>query len=289
MKQEQVLHRSIYLYSTQQKRWKANSINTEMLQFLAVICFLVQITEQTKTACIVQCPPLPGCAERCLFGHEKDAQGCDICNRCKKEGIIHGDIEINEANYDQYISTFHPNCKVSTRGSLPRGINEWPKQGNEVRIGYIFDETVSLSKQANIRTAITEYDQNTCIRFVPRTQETDYIRFVGTGGCSSFIGHIGNEQNVTLGPGCDVFLGTIIHELMHALGFWHEHSRGDRDDYVIIQLENVLEGKYWTLNRIHDGCFSEISTIHKYAILFNRPSWKFRKANNILGFPQFSV
>ena len=52
-------------------------------------------------------------------------------------------MHFSEANYDQYISTFHPNCKVSTRGSLPRGINEWPKQGNEVRIGYIFDETVS--------------------------------------------------------------------------------------------------------------------------------------------------
>ena len=53
------------------------------------------------------------------------------------------------------------------------------------------------SKQNNIRSAITEYDQNTCIRFVPRTQETDYITFVGTGGCSSYIGQVGGEQEVS--------------------------------------------------------------------------------------------
>ncbi len=35
---------------------------------------------------------------------------------------------------------------------------------------------------------------------------------------------------------------TIIHEIFHALGLAHEHSRFDRDDHVKIIKKNVIEG-----------------------------------------------
>lgn len=90
-----------------------------------------------------------------------------------------------------------------------------------------------------------DYEKYTCLRFKPRTNEKDYISLASDNtGCWSYIGRIGGEQTINLqNPGC-VGKGTIIHEIMHAVGFWHEQSRVDRDDYVTINFKNIRQSTH---------------------------------------------
>lgn len=60
--------------------------------------------------------------------------------------------------------------------------------------------------------------------------------------CFSSVGNrkVG-KQRLSIGRNCDR-IATIEHEFLHALGFWHEQSRADRDDYVKIMWDRISEG-----------------------------------------------
>ncbi|KAB7501141.1 Zinc metalloproteinase nas-7 [Armadillidium nasatum] len=61
--------------------------------------------------------------------------------------------------------------------------------------------------------------------------------------CGSFVGRVGGVQTLDLYGKCNRHIRTILHELLHVLGFEHEHTRRDRDNYITIYFANVMEGK----------------------------------------------
>lgn len=62
--------------------------------------------------------------------------------------------------------------------------------------------------------------------------------------CCSYVGRRGGgPQAISIGKNCDKF-GIVVHELGHVIGFWHEHTRPDRDEHVSIIRENIQPGKH---------------------------------------------
>lgn len=71
--------------------------------------------------------------------------------------------------------------------------------------------------------------------------------------CASFVGCRGGVQPIYLSDSCSV--GNLCHEIVHALGLHHEHTRVDRDRYITVQWQNILPGRVSTINASsqHDG------------------------------------
>ncbi|XP_029318715.1 high choriolytic enzyme 1-like [Cottoperca gobio] len=81
----------------------------------------------------------------------------------------------------------------------------------------------------------------TCIRFTPHTKEFNYINFLDGKGCASFVGCQGGAQKLFCARSCSV--GNLCHEMIHALGLHHEHTRKDRDEHVTVKWKNIQPGK----------------------------------------------
>ena len=68
--------------------------------------------------------------------------------------------------------------------------------------------------------------------------------------CTADLGVDGGDRTgrpagagwVTLPIGCQ-YIGTVLHELLHVLGFHHEHRRPDAREYTKVLWKNIESGE----------------------------------------------
>ncbi|XP_036973797.1 astacin-like metalloendopeptidase [Acanthopagrus latus] len=121
------------------------------------------------------------------------------------------------------------------------------------------------NRRHDILSAMAMVSKHTCVSFHPRNNETDYLLFKSSRGCASYVGYIGGQQEVFVGPGC--ILGNIVHEILHALGFHHEHTRTDRGQYITVLSHNIMNGKERNFYKLPGQTFDldyDISSIMHY-------------------------
>uniref|UniRef100_A0A3B4EZZ5 Metalloendopeptidase n=1 Tax=Pundamilia nyererei TaxID=303518 RepID=A0A3B4EZZ5_9CICH len=100
-----------------------------------------------------------------------------------------------------------------------------PTSGN-VDIPYVLSDKYGGEKKT-ILEAMKGFETATCVCFIPRTAEGAYLTIEPRYGCSSLLGRIGEMQM-----------------LLHALGFYHEHTRSDRDEYIRVNWQNIIKDYY---------------------------------------------
>jgi hypothetical protein len=146
--------------------------------------------------------------------------------------LIDGDIQVRLEDYLEFLGG-----NRTVFGSVAY----WPN--NLVPYDFVLGGGggVSAARQQLAIDAMNQIAGRTGLIFRPAVV-TDFarIRFQASTGNSSPVGLQGGAQVINIASWNTQFV--IIHEIYHSLGFWHEQSAYDRDNYIIINWENIQSG-----------------------------------------------
>uniref|UniRef100_A0A667ZV39 Metalloendopeptidase n=1 Tax=Myripristis murdjan TaxID=586833 RepID=A0A667ZV39_9TELE len=174
---------------------------------------------------------------------------------------------------------------LTTGNSIIGDQYRWP-----TTIPYYLEDSLEMNAKGVILKAFEQYRLKTCIDFTPWEGEKNYISVFKGGGCFSSVGNrrVGKQQ-LSIGSNCDR-LGTVEHEFLHALGFWHEQSRADRDDYVNIMWDRIEPGKEHNFKTYDDTVSSALNVPYDYGSVMHYSKTAFNIASDptiVTKIPQF--
>ncbi|TSK58117.1 Meprin A subunit beta [Bagarius yarrelli] len=172
----------------------------------------------------------------------------------------------------QLIVTFTCGQQGEGKNSILGEEYRWP-----TTVPYYLEDSLEINAKGVVLKAFEQYRLKTCIDFKPWSGETNYISVFKGSGCFSSVGnrHVG-KQRLSIGNNCDR-LATVEHEFLHALGFWHEQSRADRDDYVNIMWDQIEAGKEHNFNTYDDTVSSALGFPYDYTSVMHYSKTSFNK------------
>ncbi|XP_050094470.1 seminal metalloprotease 1-like [Anopheles aquasalis] len=166
------------------------------------------------------------------------------------------------------------------RNGLLEPTRRWP---NGIVSYYINEQDFTPEQVQHIELGVRLLESQSCLRF--HRVEADavaYINVRGTGsGCSSVVGYNGRAQNLNLQPypvgqGC-FRIGTVVHEFLHALGFYHQQSASDRDDFVEIVYDNIEAGTENNFNIYPSTTVTDFGVRYDYGSVMHYSATAFSK------------
>ena len=145
--------------------------------------------------------------------------------RLNGQNILQGDIMLTDEEVD-------PN-RPATESAF-RDSGRWPAGV----VYYTIDDNFTNPDRVHLAMENWRINTKSIILFLPRHEQADYVTFQNSTGNGSKIGRRGGQQFVNLARTAPV--GTVIHEIGHVLGLYHEQCRQDRDDHITVHYENIV-------------------------------------------------
>jgi hypothetical protein len=157
-----------------------------------------------------------------------------------------------------------------------------------------------------IRDALTEISSKTGIRFVGKRRDDKYkrwVEFIDGSGCSSAVGdsnagswrqgaqQIRLKQRRPDSPGSCRYMGIVAHELLHALGLWHQQGMSNRDKRVEIYRNLIIPKNRFNFDKqrnsndfFADPADPEGTSVFSYASLmqYNKTSFAIEKGTTVM-------
>jgi hypothetical protein len=122
-------------------------------------------------------------------------------------------------------------------------------------------------------------DTGARVRFVPRSNQVEYVHFTGKIDAGNNTSRDGFHQGARVDVNITAFWWRQgewmpAHELGHVMGFHHEHQRWDRDQHVTIHYEHIKAGRQHDYDWIPKTNWIVTSTAYDYySIMHYRTCW----------------
>lgn len=176
---------------------------------------------------------------------------CAWVKEMENPGVFQGDMVLDP---DEKEGIWKTHSFASIKGG------RWPGG----RIPYQIESSIGDKGRRAIAAAIATFHSRTCLRFHRRTNERAFISFFRGGGCSSPVGYRSGRMNrISLASGC-WYTGTVIHEIGHSIGIYHEQSRPDRDSHVRILWNNIQRGMSFNFDKQSSSSINSLGTPYDF-------------------------
>ncbi len=142
-------------------------------------------------------------------------------------------------NNESHVEKPVPGESIAKLG-LAGGIRKWPNN----TVIYVLDNSLTSNQIRVTDESMAEWTSKTNVKFKERTNENYYVTIKNDGrNCNcgrANLGVNGNRGSITIGTRTSPVV--MIHEIGHTLGYVHEQTRSDRDQFVIINFDNIQAG-----------------------------------------------